>query len=147
MIAANIMAECEAVMASGESLGNAVRLLTAQKAKLIPVIDAHGSTAGVVSAASIVSAALASADKGGLIGHDGLADFISREAQRPVDGFMDRDFITVAPEAGIQVISAIFSNRAVPAVLVVDHAKRPLGIIQPTEVLKRLCEYSEREKP
>lgn len=147
MIAANIMTECEAVMAGGEALSKAVRLLAAQKARFIPVIDSNGSTAGLVSAASIVSAAKASADKGAYAGPNGLVGFISREAMSPVDGFMDRDFISVAPEAGIQAISSIFSNKAVPAVLVVDDAKRPLGIIQPTDVLKRLCEYSEREKP
>ncbi|MBI5237805.1 MAG: CBS domain-containing protein [Deltaproteobacteria bacterium] len=140
------MTECEAVMASGEALSSAVRLLAVQKARLIPVVDSNGSTAGVVSAASIVSAAFASADKGVYAGPGGLAGFISREAGRPVDDFMDRDFITVAPEAGIQVISSIFSGKAVSTVLVVDHAKRPLGIIQPTDVLKRLCEYSERKK-
>ncbi len=140
MIVANMMTECEAVLNSGEPLIKAISLMAAQKARLIPVIDSCGSIAGVVSAASIVSAAFASS------GHDGLAGFISREAGSPVDGFMDRDFITVAPEAGIQALSPIFSGKAVSAVLVVDHAKRPLGIIRPTDVLKRLCEYSERKK-
>lgn len=147
MIAASIMNECKAVMASGEVLSKAVRLLAAQKARFIPVIDSNGSTAGLVSAASIVRAAFASSGDAAYAGLNGLVGFISREAGSPVDGFMDRDFITVAPEAGIQAISSIFSNKAVPAVLVVDDAKRPLGMIQPTDVLKRLCEYSEREKP
>ncbi len=141
MIAAHMMTECNLVLKSGVPLAKAVRLMADRPASAVPVVCPDNRLSGVVSAASIVRAAFASA-----AGPDGLAGFMEREAERPVDDFMDREYASIGPEAGLKELSSIFTRSLAAAVMVVDGSGRLLGVIRPTDVLKRLCEYSERKK-
>ncbi|MFQ5736154.1 MAG: CBS domain-containing protein [Thermodesulfobacteriota bacterium] len=146
MIAAYIMRPHPEVLAPGDTLLGALRLLCGTGSGCAPVVDRDGRLVGVVTTESVLDA-WAGPTRDVLDAH-GMGTVA-------VERVMDTGFSAVGPETGIKELLRLLSpegggeggaGRGGGPLAVVDDGGRLLGLIGPEDVLKRIWEYTERER-
>ena len=133
--AADVMTRGPVTVRETVSLPDAAGLMARRRLKRLPVVDAEGRLAGVLSRVDVLRAAA---------GHAGVAAADAEPAAglstaAPLSAVMRRDVPVVAPEAHFsevyQAVTATRLNRA----LVVDAERRVLGMVSDAELLERLA--------
>lgn len=151
MLAALLMTTDVVKLTRSSTILDALR--ASRDARLIPVVDGDDKVLGVITARSLLAALLHGSRPGGLrnlaSAVPALKDFIDNInglESRGVCDLIDKDYASVDPETPSMKVAALFTDpeKRVEGVLVVDSQRRVLGVITVTDMLKRLCEYAEK---
>ncbi len=133
MVAANMMSAGVRTIGPDETVPGALRLF-AEGFRVLVSVDGKGVVRGAVTPGSFIEALPSN-------GLDGA------KAPDPVDKALIKDeakgFATVRPHAGMDEVRAAFSRpRDAGFVIVIDDCGRPLGVIFPEDVLRRIWRYA-----
>ena len=158
MIAANIMTTDTITLSENSTVGDAIKILAANKIRQVPVVDSDNRVLGVMTARSVIVALLPAYITKGYLKDVKFApepkDFVEKmEAIKnvPLGEFLKKrtdnmadEYVCVAPDTSTMEIAAIFINRErrVERILVVDNQQRLLGIISPIDVFKKIWKES-----
>lgn len=137
MLAANIMTTGVATLTPKDRVLDAISLLSVGNVSNIPVLDPDGRVVGVLTPEGIIRRGLTANNRG----PGGNFDAFDVLAVRDV---MDRGFLVVPPEAGMNAVADRLSGKEAGPVIVVDDGGRFLGVISAVDLLKRLWEYREK---
>lgn len=122
----------ETVDESASVLAAAERMAR-RRLKRLPVVDAQGALVGMVSRVDLLRTVA-----GGFGRKDPVPRAMGLVGDRPLSSGMRRDVPTVHPESPLpEVFQAIISTRLNRA-LVVDHERRPVGLVTDAELLERV---------
>jgi CBS domain-containing protein len=132
--AADVMTAPAVTVFEGSPLRDAATLMSRQRLKRLPAVDATGKLAGVLSRVDVLRAA----SGGGGAPAEGPVP-ADLDAGAPVAQVMRRDVPTVAADAPLpEVFQAVVATRLNRA-LVVDEERRVLGVVSDAELLDRLA--------
>lgn len=154
MIAANIMTTGVITLTTNDKMLDAIKLISNKKVRQIPVVDAAGKVAGVVTPRRLMKAILPKYISEGMLVDvkfaPELPEFIENIDQlafKSIEDVLETEFVAVTPETHTMEIAALFVNakKPVETILVVDDHKRLIGVISPWDIFKRLWEYSEKK--
>ncbi|MDP2689204.1 MAG: CBS domain-containing protein [Deltaproteobacteria bacterium] len=134
MIAANMMMTGGVTLSPENTLLDALRIFSGKNGGVIPVVGPDGRVIGVITPALALKRSI------------GFTADLSSIASVAVEEAMETAYAAVSPEAGISSVAASLSEKGHGAVVVVDDGGRLLGVISPEEILKRICEYSEKRR-
>jgi CBS domain-containing protein len=133
--AADVMTRGPVTVRETVPLHDAAALMARRRLKRLPVVDAEGRLAGILSRVDVLRAAAGHA--GAAVEDAGPPAGLSAEA--PLSAVMRRDVPVVSPEAALtEVYQAVTSTRLNRA-LVLDGERRVLGVISDAELLERLA--------
>lgn len=143
MLAANMMNVEFNKLSLSQTALDALKLCSADRVRLLPVVDEQGRMVGVVSTGALVKAAFSRAT---------AADAL--ELMRNIDGLagkkagdiMDMEFLSLLPDAPASQVAVFFSGtpNAAETVFVLDSGARLLGVITIWDFLKRISAYAEK---
>lgn len=132
MVAANMMSAGVRTIGNDETAPAALRLF-AEGHRVLVSVDGNGVLLGAVTPGSLMEA-LPSNGAGGANAPEPIGKaFIKDEA---------KGFATVRPHAGMDEVRAAFARQSAGFVVVIDDCGRPLGIIFPEDVLRRIWKYA-----
>ena len=115
------------------SLPHAAEQMARRHLKRLPVVNASGALAGVVSRLDLLRTVA-----GGFEGGEAVASDMGLAGDQPLSRAMRRDAPTVHPESPLpEVFQAVISTRLNRA-LVVDNDRRPVGLVTDAELLERV---------
>ncbi|HEY6098389.1 MAG TPA: CBS domain-containing protein, partial [Anaeromyxobacter sp.] len=115
------------------SIREAAEVMARRRLKRLPVVDALGALAGVVSRVDLLRTAAAD-----LAGKDPAPREMALAGDRPLSAAMRRDVPTVKPDTPLpEVFQAVISTRLNRAI-VVDDGGRPIGLVTDAELLERV---------
>lgn len=143
MLAANFMNSAGA-LGPDATLKDALGLL-AGEVGAVPVTDSEGSLLGVVTLRAIIRVVSPAGGSTPLSPEEVFKRLNGLES-RPASEFAKLDPVIVGPEAGAGEVMALFSGHDTGCVVVADPDRRPLGVITPEDLFKRLCLYLEKKK-
>lgn len=119
-----------------------------ERVDLMPVVDRDLKVVGIVSEDDLLSRV--NFPHGRIL--DGLKALFGRgdrrieKAMAPrIEGLMNRDVCTIAPDATLQEAAERMIDRHVRILPVVDGEGRLLGILQRRHILQAMLQWSERE--
>lgn len=137
VIAASIMRVREAEMLRASESAQVALERLCGGAACAPVVDGEARAVGIVTASTLLS---------GMAGfaHDtrGLLASASSFTDRTVGDVMDTAFASCPPEAPAGVVAGLLSENA--AAFVVDDGGRLLGVIEPEDLFRALCEHTKK---
>ncbi len=132
-VAADVMTPSPVTVDAGAPLPQVAELMSHGRLKRLPVVDARGGLAGMVSRVDLLRTAAA-----GTTRHDTTARELGLTGGAPLARVMRRDVPTVRPDTPLpEVFQAIVATR-LNRVLVVDADRRVLGLVTDAELLDRL---------
>jgi CBS domain-containing protein len=132
-VAADVMTPSPVTVDAGAPLPQVAELMSHRRLKRLPVVDARGGLAGMVSRVDLLRTAAA-----GTTRHDATARELGLTGDALLARVMRRDVPTVRPETPLpEVFQAIVATR-LNRVLVVDADRRVLGLVTDAELLDRL---------
>jgi CBS domain-containing protein len=144
--AGDVMNRAGVVLPHGMSVVAAARLLLEEQLRAAPVTDDPGRCIGVLSAADFIRWA---ADGGRADEEDGAlaasvwCDWQVVEEKSPqrdeVRRYMTRDPLLVTADTRLAEIADVFLDPRRRPVVVVDEARRPLGVVSSTDLLGALA--------
>jgi CBS domain-containing protein len=118
--------ESASVLAAAERMAR-------RRLKRLPVVDASGALVGIVSRVDLLRTVAR-----GFGRKEPVPRALGLVADRPLSGAMRRDVPTVHPESPLaEVFQAVVATRLNRA-LVVDHERRPVGLVTDAELLERV---------
>lgn len=130
--AADIMSRPVITVRAEARVSDAVMLMTRERVKRLPVVDERGALVGIVSRLDVLAAAAS-----GAAGAEALPALQPGAGQAARD-VMFRDVPTVAPDADLgEVVDRLLAT-PLRRVVVVDEARRVLGIIVDDDLLARV---------
>lgn len=155
MIASSIMTTEVTTLSCDDTLDDALKLLWEKRIRVLPIIDDDKKVAGVISPRTLLESILP-----GYIAKGYLKDVrFAPELQQFINnieelkntticGFLEKDFCSLPPETSVMEVAATFVNteRQIESILILDDGNRLLGIISPSDVFKRLWDYSLKKK-
>jgi CBS domain-containing protein len=131
--AADVMTPDPVTVPESASLPEAAELMARRRLKRLPVVDASGALAGVVSRLDLLRTVA-----GGFGGGEAVASKRGLARESPLSRAMRRDVPTLHPESPLaEVFQAVISTRLNRA-LVVDRDRRPVGVVTDAELLERV---------
>lgn len=130
--AADIMSRPVITVRADARVSDAVALMTRERVKRLPVVDERGALVGIVSRLDVLAAAAA-----GAAGAEALPALQPGAGQVARD-VMFRDVPTVGPDAGLSEVVDRLLATPLRRVVVVDEARRVLGIIVDDDLLARV---------
>lgn len=133
--AADVMTPGPVTVRESAPLHEAAELMARRRLKRLPVVDAEGRLAGIVSRVDVIRAAAGRGSSAAAAAEpaSGLS------ASAPLSAVMRRDVPVVSPDAPVsEVFQAIAATRLHRA-LVLDAERRVLGVISDAELLERLA--------
>ncbi|HEU0052137.1 MAG TPA: DUF190 domain-containing protein, partial [Longimicrobium sp.] len=132
-VAADVMTPSPVTVEAGTPLPRVAELMSHGRLKRLPVVDARGALAGMVSRVDLLRTAAA-----GTTRRDTAARELGLTGDAPLARVMRRDVPTVRPDTPLpEVFQAIVATR-LNRVLVVDADRRVLGLVTDAELLDRL---------
>jgi len=140
MTAADVMSQSVVLVPQEMSLPAAGRLLSQAQVSGAPVVDATGRCIGVLSATDFMN--WAQHERGG--GLRSLEDSVcfpwqlleaERLPQEAVSRHMTPDPVTAVPSTRLGILAQMMLDAHIHRVIVVDKARRPIGIVSTTDVL------------
>jgi CBS domain-containing protein len=131
--AGDIMTSDAVTVPESASLTEAAEVMARRRLKRLPVVDESGALVGMVSRLDLLRTAV-----GGFGRKEPVAREMAVAADQPLSRAMRRDVPTVHPESPLtEVFQAVISTRLNRA-LVVDHERRPVGLVTDAELLERV---------
>ncbi|MCX7670854.1 MAG: CBS domain-containing protein, partial [Anaerolineae bacterium] len=130
--AADIMSRPVITVRADARVSDAVALMTRERIKRLPVVDEQGALVGIVSRLDVLAAAAS-----GAAGAEALPALQPGAGQVARD-VMFRDVPTVAPDASLSEVVDRLLATPLRRVVVVDEARRVLGIIVDDDLLARV---------
>jgi CBS domain-containing protein len=113
-------------------------LLAQARVSGAPVVDEDGRCIGVLSTTDFVRYA----EKGRPAHHETPHSVYSWQILEPevqaeecVEDYMNKDPVCVAPQTPIGAIARMMINAHIHRVIVVDQARRPVGVVSSTDIL------------
>ncbi|MBI5492586.1 MAG: CBS domain-containing protein [Deltaproteobacteria bacterium] len=134
MVAANMMSAGVRTIGTDETVPGALRLFT-EGHKVLVSVDSKGVVTGAVTPGSLMEAF-----PSGKFDNANAPDSVSKAL---VKESAEKGFATVRPHAGMDEVRAAFARpRDAGFVVVTDDCGRPLGVIFPEDVLRRIWRYA-----
>jgi CBS domain-containing protein len=132
----------------GDTLREALSLMTQNRISAVPVVNGHGRCVGVLSATDLLEVTQELEDEvEGLNKSEGLTHYLliqqlaeSDLGAQTVQEVMTRDVVRAAPTATIAEAAAKMVQHHVHRVIVTDNQQLLLGIVSTTDVLRALAE-------
>ncbi|HET7034143.1 MAG TPA: DUF190 domain-containing protein, partial [Thermomicrobiaceae bacterium] len=135
LTAAGVMTADVVTVAPDTSLGEAAHVMALKRLKRLPVVDRDGQLVGIVSRVDVLRAAAVGALT--TVGEP-EGEALPAPPSATVAEVMTPEAPAVAADAGLpEVVEAVVSTRLNRAV-VVDEARRPIGVVTDAELLRRL---------
>jgi CBS domain-containing protein len=132
--AADVMTPSPVTIRASTPLREAADLMARRRLKRLPVVDASGKLAGVLSRVDVLRVIA-----GTRRAADRAPEPFGLDASQPVANVMRRDAPTVLPDSPLpEVFQAVVATRLNRA-LVVDEQRRVLGVVSDGELLERLA--------
>lgn len=124
-------------LALGDSLADAERTMREAKVRHLPVIDATGRLVGLVTKRTVLAA---------WVGHGDPTRERHEDVARdvPIEMIMERDVVTIGPEARAADAARILEERRFGALPVVDAGGRLLGLLTESDFVQFARIYLER---
>jgi CBS-domain-containing membrane protein/nucleotide-binding universal stress UspA family protein len=130
--AADVMSQPVITVRADAKVSDAVALMTRERVKRLPVVDEQGALVGIVSRLDVLAAAAS-----GVAGAEALPA-LQPGAWRVARDVMFRDVPTVSPDASLSEVVERLLATPLRRVVVVDEARRVLGIIVDNDLLARV---------
>ncbi|MBI1912152.1 MAG: CBS domain-containing protein [Deltaproteobacteria bacterium] len=155
MIAANIMTKSVLALSPDKTVIDAMKLISQQKIRQIPVVDSDNRVLGVITPRKLMKAILPKYIAEGMVEDVRFAPELPEFSQnidslafKKIDELLDRDFVSITPGTSTMEIAALFVNSKKPieSILVLDDKKRLLGIISPWDIFKKLWDYADKKR-
>jgi CBS-domain-containing membrane protein len=149
MTANDLMSRDLVLIPQETSLRSAAHLLAQARVSGAPVVDAQGRCVGVLSATDFMRwAEEAPGSSEELLAEpDYCSDWqmlnLTRLPAECVRKFMTADPVIVNPAASLQELSRRMLDAHIHRVVVVDHLKRPIGIVSSTDILAAVAYASQ----
>jgi CBS domain-containing protein/PII-like signaling protein len=131
--AGDVMTPAPVTVSASTTLPAAAEVMVRRRVKRLPVIDEQGTLIGIVSRVDLLRTAGV-----GFGGKEPIPHEMGLDADKPLSRVMRRDVPTIHPESPLaEVFQAVVSTRLNRA-LVVDHERRPVGLVTDAELLERV---------
>jgi CBS domain-containing protein len=131
--AGEVMTAHPVTVLESASLPEAAEVMARRRLKRLPVVNASGALAGVVSRLDLLRTLA-----GGFDGGEPVAAEMGLAGDQQLSRVMRRDIPTLHPESPLpEVFQAVISTRLNRA-LVVDHDRKPVGVVTDAELLARV---------
>jgi CBS domain-containing protein len=131
--AADVMTSPPITVATTTPLPGVAEVMVQRRLKRLPVLDAQGALAGMVSRVDLLRTAA-----GGYAAKEPVARDLGLDVKGPVGRVVRRDVPVVHPETRLpEVFQAVISTRLNRA-LVVDAERRVVGLVTDAEMLERI---------
>ena len=153
MNAAHIMTTGIIAIQKEKTVREAMNILTEKRIRQLPVVDNDNRIIGVLKARKLIQAVLPKYVADGLLKdvkfapdlpqlHEKAKEIINRK----VSEVMDKNFVKMPPDTSVFEIATIFVNAEHPVecIYIVDDKDRPLGIISPWDIFKKIWEINEK---
>jgi CBS domain-containing protein len=133
MVAAEVMTPAPVTVLDTTPLPDVAATMSRRRLKRLPVVDAEGKLAGIISRIDLLRTAA-----GGLAGKPAAARELGLAGDTPLSRVMRRDLPLVHPDTPLpEVFQTILATRLHRA-LVVDREGRVVGIVTDAELLDRI---------
>lgn len=153
MNAANIMTMKVASVRCGKTVAEAMRILSEERVRQLPVIDDDSRVIGLLTSRKLLYFTLPKYITEGLLKDVKFAPDLPQFHQKSTDlahkdvcEVMDKEFVKIGPEVSVIEVATLFvsTEKPIECILVLDNQDRLLGIISPWDIFKRLCEYTKK---
>jgi CBS-domain-containing membrane protein len=147
LVAADLMSPADVTIPQDMSLHAAAHRLAQADVSGAPVVDGEGRCVGVLSAHDFVTWA----DKGPRAARKRPECYCSAWQLSPDDNlpadavrnFMTSDPVTVTPGTAIGVLARMMVDAHIHRVIVLDKARRPVGVVSGTDVLAAVARAAQ----
>lgn len=148
MTVSTIMNNNPVTLPMSETFGGALRLMTTQRIRVLPVVDASGAYKGTFDLADVWKMLL---PKAALLGMKSITDLsfvsdaqellrekLAEAAPRPVSEFLDYTVEPLHPDTPVQEAMLLFYQHDGDIPVIERKTKRLVGIVSPWEVIDSL---------